>query len=158
MRVKILAGWVMGVLLCLALAYVAAGQGDRSKPDGGRGPAATVLRLEDDWTKALIRHDMPAMAAILAEGMVYTENDQTSDRESLLRDMATTKEKVTAARNTEMKAHVFGETIVVTGRLTVKGRGPEGDFDRNYRFTDVWMRPKGRWQIVAAQDYLNPGD
>jgi hypothetical protein len=39
----------------------------------------------------------------------------------------------------------------------MRGRGPDGAFDRRYRFTDTWVRNGGRWRIVAAQDYLVPG-
>jgi hypothetical protein len=42
------------------------------------------------------------------------------------------------------------------GWLVVRGRGANGAFDRRYRFTDTWVKRAGRWQIVAAQDYVAP--
>ena len=33
---------------------------------------------------------------------------------------------------------------------------PSGAFERRYRFTDTWVKRGGRWQIVAAQDYVAP--
>jgi len=47
-------------------------------------------------------------------------------------------------------------TAIVTGWLVVRGRGANGAFDRRYRFTDTWVKRAGRWQIVAAQDYVAP--
>ena len=47
-------------------------------------------------------------------------------------------------------------TAVVTGWLVGCGRGANGAFDRRYRFTDTWGKRAGRWQIVAAQDYVTP--
>src|SRR5712664_2551208 len=41
-------------------------------------------------------------------------------------------------------------------QLVVRGRGANGAFDRRYRFTDTWVKRAGRWQIVAAQDYVAP--
>jgi hypothetical protein len=40
--------------------------------------------------------------------------------------------------------------------LHLRGRGKTGAFDRRYQFTDTWQRRNGRWQMIAAQDYLIP--
>jgi len=62
---------------------------------------------------------------------------------------------VTAAHNEEMLVHRYGSiTAVVTGWLIVRGRNASGAFERRYRFTDTWVKRAGRWQIVAAQDYV----
>ena len=43
-----------------------------------------------------------------------------------------------------------------TGVLHLRGRGKDGPFNRRYQFTDTWQLRNGRWQIIAAQDYLIP--
>jgi len=63
---------------------------------------------------------------------------------------------VESAANEDMKAYVYGSTAVVTGWLVVRGRGKDGAFDRRYRYTDTWVQRSGRWQVVAAHDYLAP--
>jgi len=64
---------------------------------------------------------------------------------------------ITAAHNDSMVVHRYGSvTAVVTGWLVVKGRNASGAFERRYRFTDTWVKRSGRWQIVAAQDYVAP--
>ena len=63
---------------------------------------------------------------------------------------------VTWAGNEGMKVHLYGSTAVVTGILAMKGRGKDGSFDKRFRFTDTWKFLDGRWQIIAAQDYLIP--
>ena len=65
-------------------------------------------------------------------------------------------DRVEWARNEGMRLHDFGDVQVVTGVLHLRGRGKQGPFDRRYQFTDTWQRRGGRWQIVAAQDYLIP--
>lgn len=122
------------------------------------GGETDVLRLEDAWAVALVRHDVVMFRRVLAEGFVYTENDQMTTREALLRDLEGSADKIDLARNEDMKAHRFGPTIVVTGSLRVRGQSKDGPFDHKRRFTDVWMRRGGHWQIVAAQDYLKPAE
>jgi ketosteroid isomerase-like protein len=76
-------------------------------------------------------------------------------KEELIRGVTGT-DTVTWARNDGMKVHLYGSTGVVTGILAMKGRGASGPFDKRYRFTDTWKLIDGRWQIIAAQDYLIP--
>lgn len=118
--------------------------------------ARTLLRLEDEWAAALVRRDTATFRRLLAPGFVYTEDDRMMDRDELLREIATGTDTVVAAHNEEMRVHSFGTTAAVTGWLIVRGRGPGGPFERRYRFTDTWVIRGGRWQIVAAQDYLLP--
>jgi len=116
--------------------------------------ARALLQLEDDWAVALIRRDATVFRRLLADGFIYTEDDRTVGRDDLLRDIVAGPDTVEAAHNEEMRVHRFGSTAVVTGWLVVRGRGASGPFDRRYRFTDTWLRRGGRWQIVAAHDYL----
>jgi ketosteroid isomerase-like protein len=116
----------------------------------------TLLRLEDSWATALVRRDAATFRRLLADGFVYSENDRTMTRDEVLRDMVGGPETVEAAHNEDMRVHRFGRTAAVTGWLIVRGHGPQGTFERRYRFTDTWLRRDGRWQIVAAHDYLAP--
>ena len=40
--------------------------------------------------------------------------------------------------------------------LIVDGHGKGGAFTHRYRFTDTWLYRNGKWQAIAAQDYLIP--
>jgi ketosteroid isomerase-like protein len=115
-----------------------------------------LLRLEDEWALALIHRDAAVFRRLLAEGFIYTEDDRTMSRDDVLRDVVAGPDTVQTAHNEDMRVHRFGATAVVTGWLVVGGRGPNGPFDRRYRFTDTWVRRGGGWQIVAAHDYLVP--
>jgi ketosteroid isomerase-like protein len=114
-----------------------------------------LLRLEDDWANALVQRDRGAFERLLADGFVYTENDQTMDRATVLNSVVAGSDTVLAAHNDSMVVHRFGPvTAVVTGWLVVGGRGASGEFRHRYRFTDTWVKRAGQWQIVAAQDYV----
>ncbi len=116
-----------------------------------------LLRLEDAWASALVKRDSIVFNRLLARGFVYTENDQMMDRAAVLHSVVAGSDTVTAAHNEEMQVHRYGAvTAVVTGWLVVRGRGSSGAFERRYRFTDTWVKRGGRWQIVAAQDYVAP--
>ena len=49
----------------------------------------------------------------------------------------------------DLSVRVYGEAAVVTGRLVVKLRAQPAPYA--LRFTDVWERRSGRWQLVVFQ-------
>jgi len=114
-----------------------------------------LLKLEDDWASALVKRDREMFERLLADGFVYTENAQLMDRATVLNALVAGEDTVLAAHNDSMVVHRYGAvTAVVTGWLVVGGREATGEFRRRYRFTDTWVKQRGGWQIVAAQDYL----
>src|SRR5947208_15248370 len=116
-----------------------------------------LLQLEDDWASALVKRDAVVFERLLADGFVYTENDHTMDRATVLNGVVAGADTVVIAHNDSMTVHRYGPvTAVVTGWLIVGGRGASGEFIRRYRFSDTWVKRRGRWQIVAAQDYVAP--
>ena len=58
---------------------------------------------------------------------------------------------VTSAELSDVKVRVYGDTAVVTGRLHRVGKDKKGSFDRNFMFTDTFIRRDDRWQIIATQ-------
>jgi ketosteroid isomerase-like protein len=52
----------------------------------------------------------------------------------------------------DLAVRIYGETAVVTGRSTPKGRTAKGEPIRGrYRFLRVWVKRGGRWQVVAFE-------
>ncbi len=113
-----------------------------------------LLRLEDSWPVALVKRDRATFERLLAPRFVYTEDDKTVDRATVMKDLVAPADSVVAAKNRDMRVHLFGNTAVVTGWLEVKVAKQAAL--RRYRFTDVWNRGSSGWQIVAAHDYLVP--
>ena len=115
-----------------------------------------VLDLEEAWAKAVVKRDGATFKRLLAPGFVYTEDARVMTGEELTREVVSGADTVTEARNEQLRTHPFGNTMVVTGWLVLRGRGGGKPFERRFRFTDTWVKRNGQWQIVAAQDYLMP--
>jgi ketosteroid isomerase-like protein len=115
-----------------------------------------VLDLEEAWAKAVVKRDGATFKRLLAPGFVYTEDARVMTGEELTREVVSGTDTVTEARNEQLRTHPFGNTMVVTGWLVLRGRGGGNPFERRFRFTDTWVKRNGQWQIVAAQDYLVP--
>ena len=120
-----------------------------------RGESLQPIQLEEHWATALVRRDTRTFERLLAPGFVYTEDASVMNRSEVIKSV-TGPDRVEWARNEGMKVHDFGDVQVVTGVLHLRGRGKQGPFDRRFQFTDTWQRRNGRWQVIAAQDYLIP--
>jgi ketosteroid isomerase-like protein len=147
--------------LLLFLSPVASAQGSatgaRGRAQGSSSAAERELRrLEDEWGRAVIQRDAALFRRLIAPTMVYSDERGVFTREQVIAENTTGADTVESATNEDMHVHLYGNTAVVTGVLVMKGHGPDGRFERRYRFTDTWLRRNGRWQVIAAQDYLIP--
>jgi ketosteroid isomerase-like protein len=76
--------------------------------------------------------------------LAYMERERTGTRA----DTTATQR----AGLSDFNARITGDTAVVTGINHYVGREPDGKpMDRRVRFTDVFVKRDGRWQVSAAQ-------
>ena len=141
----------VAVLACASSPLIA--QQPKSTPNADE---RAVLDLEEAWAKAVVRRDAATFKRLLAPGFTYTEDDRMQSGAELMRDIVSGSDTVTEARNEKLATQSYGNTMIVTGWLVMRGRSGGKPFDRRYRFTDTWLKRDGQWQIIAAQDYLVP--
>jgi ketosteroid isomerase-like protein len=147
------------VLLVVAAFVWASPTVTAQQPKASRAPTAderAVLDLEEAWAKAVVKRDAATFRRLLAPGFTYTEDDRLQTGAELMRDIVSGTDTVTEARNEKLATQSYGNTMIVTGWLIMRGRSGGKPFDRRYRFTDTWLKQNGQWQIIAAQDYLVP--
>jgi ketosteroid isomerase-like protein len=69
-----------------------------------------------------------------------------------LASMKTDKAVLDSLELSDLNVRVEGNTAIVTGVNHVKGRDDKGQsMDRRTRFTDVFVKRDGRWQVLATQ-------
>ena len=115
-----------------------------------------LQRLENDWAKALVTRDESMFNKLLAADFFYTENEKQYSRAEVMQSVMSVADTVNSAYNEDMEVHIKEKTAIVTGWLFVNGKNAGGNFNRKYRFTDIWYNEKGNWQLIAAHDYLVP--
>ena len=115
-----------------------------------------ILRLEDDWARALTRRDANFFRRTLHPAYVYSDERGVFTKDQVIAEQTAPSDTVTFAANEDMRVHLHGNAAVVTGILVVRGRGKDGPFQHRYRYTDTWVRSEGRWRMVASQDYDIP--
>jgi ketosteroid isomerase-like protein len=133
-------------VLILLLAFVSACATARCRP---ADPQADLLDFEHRWVDALLRKDVRALGALLADDFqdnAYNGNVYT--RKEILARIAAGGPTYPSLGLTETRVRVYGTAGVVTGVNTVKTDGAPV----RVRFTDVFRRQGCGWRAVSAQE------
>lgn len=152
---KIIPAYLMLAIAILFSIY-SFGQNTYKPGKQNRGDSTLIIKLENDWAKALITRDGIVFNKLLGDDFFYTENEKMYSRAEVIQSVMSGSETVKKAYNEDMQVHIKDKTAIVTGWLFVNGKGAGVDFKRKYRFTDIWFKKKGNWKLIAAQDYLLP--
>jgi len=117
-----------------------------------RTPEQEVRAVLDEWLDALEHGDLARLERIIAPDYRITASAEARvmDRTQDLAPIASGNLKFESAEVSEVDVRVFGNTAVVTGvgkfSVVMKGK----PFTVEERFTDVYVKRKGRWQPVAS--------
>ena len=114
---------------------------------------AELMQLERDIGQANIRRDRAFFERVEAEEFIFTDSaggitTKAEDVASL--DKPPGDFRLVSYDLDDMKVSVYGNTAVVTGRTTTVSRGKDREITNRSRFTDVFVKRSGRWQIVAG--------
>ena len=120
-----------------------------------RDAAKELIAVEHRFNDALLRADWKIVEQLEADDLVFTNADGSvthkSDDVGSIRSGDT---KFEAIEMSDLKVQDLGDVAVVTGKLVEKGRYKATDVSGTYRFTDVWVKRNGSWQLVTGQETL----
>jgi len=124
----------------------------KRKKSSTSADAEELTRLETVWNEAHTRGDAEALDRLWAEELVVTvPNMPVMTKPESLGIWRSGRMKFQRYQTSEVQIRVYGETAVVTGRLE-RTRNLNGrDVEDNWRFTKVYIRREGRWQVVSWQ-------
>ena len=121
------------------------------------GNAETVIDLDKKRMQAMVAKDVAALEAIIAEDLVYTHSSARLDtKKSLIEGMVKGTTVYTGCDPSGVKAQDLGDSVVLTGvaQIKVVVNGTPNAF--GVRFTDVYAKRGGRWQMVTWQSTRLP--
>jgi len=110
-----------------------------------------VKQIEIEWGEAFERGDLATLDRIMADDYILTDplGNVRNKRESLA--AITTKDvHFQSTKSDNVNVMINGDTAVVTGRSTFKGRYKGWSMTGRYQYTDVLVKRKGCWQAVSS--------
>lgn len=144
---------ILAVLLCTAAFAWAQG------PDTAT-IEKEVRELDQKATNAVLHRDIPTLEKLWAEDFTVNspQNRIAKDRNEVfgfirngIIDYSTFDRDVEVVR-------VHGDTVILMGAETIKpqGKAPNAGKTIHRRFTNVWMKRDGRWQMTARHANIVP--
>ena len=110
-----------------------------------------IRRVEMEWGDAFEQRDMETLDRLMADDYILTDP---------LGSVRTKAESLAAIKNNEVhfestksdnvNVRINGDTAVVTGRSTFRGRYKGWSMAGQYQYTDVLVKRRGSWQAVGS--------
>jgi ketosteroid isomerase-like protein len=120
-------------------------------------PEATIREIEDKWEGSVMSHDPSVAQAYLSDDFRgVSSKGKVMSKSNLLSEIKKDTDVYSSTKNGKVDVRVFGgQFAVATGTSTEVGKAKDGQaFKRSFRWTDVWVLRKDKWQCVASQAML----
>jgi hypothetical protein len=145
------------VTVLILVTTLTAGCTDKRSPAGR--DEAVLVELQQGLGKAWVSGDRATVEQIIAPEWTSTGPDgRMTDRARVLAQVFETGvHKIRRLAIEDVKARVFGDAAVVTGRTHGIGEFEGSAYDVVIRFTDTFVRRGGRWQAIASHASLVQG-
>jgi ketosteroid isomerase-like protein len=116
-----------------------------------------IIDLDRKRMQAMAAKDLATLNAVLADDLIYTHSSARLDtKQSLIGNMQSGATVYTSVEPSDVTAQNLGDAVVLTGiaRIKVVSNGKPNAF--GVRFTDVYAKRGGHWQMVAWQSTRLP--
>ncbi|MFN0027775.1 MAG: nuclear transport factor 2 family protein [Acidimicrobiales bacterium] len=118
---------------------------------------AAVLALDAARFDAQVAGDKARLEELLADELHYTHSNALVDtKASYIDSIISGRVRYRQIDCSGQHATVFGDAAICTGSATLHVTAGGHDRNLNLRYTDVWVRRSGTWQMVAWQSTLLP--
>ena len=121
------------------------------------GNGQMIIDLDRKRMQAMASKDVATLKALLADDLVYAHSTARLDtKQSLIDNMVEGRTVYNSVEPSDVKAQDLGDAVVLTGiaQIKVVSNGAPNGF--GVRFTDVYARRNGAWQMVTWQSTKLP--
>jgi hypothetical protein len=111
-----------------------------------------LMHIEQELLDSILKGDASVSDRYLSDTYIFTGPDAVVvDKTRMITDLKSGDLKIESSTPDDMKVQVYGNAAVVTYGSTNKGTYKGKDLSGKYRWMDVFVKHKGRWQLVAGQ-------
>lgn len=118
----------------------------------GGGVQDEIKKLEQERNQAIVRNDAAALDRMSsADYTVINLRGELLNKTQIVNGFKSGAIKFDSRELSDLNVRVYGNTAVVTGRVTQKAMENGKDTSGEHRFTRVLVKEKGSWVSVAVQ-------
>lgn len=142
-------------VLTIAVSSLVQGQTKSKEAQLNSSVEQELRKLEDELRQAELRRDAEAIDRIFADDFINTDIlGRVTNKAHGMAALKTVKSadlRMDSMENDDVQVRIFGDAALVTGRTVAKGQVKGQDFNTQVRFTRVYVKRRGIWQLVANQ-------
>ena len=110
-----------------------------------------IRRIEFEWGEAFERGDMATLDRLMADEYILTDPlGFVRSKADSLAAIKTREVFFESSKSGDVKVRINGDTAVVTGRSTFRGRYKGWSMAGQYQYTDVLVKRHGSWRAVSS--------
>lgn len=141
---------ILSAGLALAATSMAFAQQPGASSDGRTDVEQAIRQADNERIQAQIHADAAALNRIYADDFIGVGPSGTvRTKPEVLSDFTSGSLKFQSITTDEVRVRVYENTAVETGLSTMVGQDKGKAVPRDTRFTRVWVKQNGHWQIVA---------
>ena len=138
--------------LILVIQALGIAQSDNRKKGETSAVEQEILKLEEVSRQATLKNDAVELDRLLADSWMNTNAIGTvTTKAQLMELLKSSPFKFVSIENDDVKVRVYGDSAVVTGRSKSVRIRDNAEVTGQVRFTRVYAKQQGHWQVVAAQ-------
>lgn len=149
----------IGLRTCLSyLPFLMLAAMSGSLIQGSAAPATSeqeVLQVEQARIRALLAADAAALEPLLADDLVFVHvSGWSQTKKEYVESIRRGELKYEAIEPSAVRARVYGDAVVLTGRNAIKVRSERRQgqlLETQILFTAVYVKSAGRWQLAVWQ-------
>lgn len=109
-----------------------------------------IIALDKKRMDAMAAKDVATLSEVLGDDLVYTHSSARLDtKASLIGNMQSGSTVYQSVVPSDVKAQDLGDAVVLTGVARIKVMSGGKPMDFGVRFTDVYAKRNGKWQMVV---------
>ena len=137
-------------LLALSASSTVLGQKQDARNDQGKSIDQIIRQLDSERIQAQIDADTVALNRLYADDFIGVgPSGAVRTKPQVISDFTSGGLKFQSITTDEVQVRVYGNTAVETGRSTMIGQDKNKVVPRDNRFTRVWVKLHGTWQLVS---------
>lgn len=110
-----------------------------------------LLKAEADACQAFEAGNADALRrALTADFTLVDSHGSVTNLEQNLAEVAAREPFYEEFRNHDQQVRLYGDTALIVGITSIRGRAGGEPFTANFRYTDTWIHRDGKWLLAAS--------
>lgn len=124
-----------------------------NQPDAER----RLYEADDERCRAMVAHDLDALAGMLADDVVYTHSSAAvENKEQYIATLQEGRTRYLHVQRESAQVRLYGPVAVMHGHVIMEIETQGGKKSLNNLFQSVWIERDGRWLLASWASTVIP--